>query len=648
MKSPAAFLAVLVCLVASPLAHAQYSLSAQNQDRTPTSDALNQTPTYAISVVSRTTRAVKYEHRSGPTKIGFRGTDLMPAVTGEAKIESERGTMKIGLELGSLDKPASFGTEYLTYVLWAISPEGQPANLGEVLVGSNHRTKLTVTTDLQAFALIVTAEPYYAVRRPSNVVIAENEIRPDTVGTSEPVDAKYELIDRGGYIPTGYHFDPVVLNSKLPLEFFEARNAVRIAKSAGADNYAADSYAKAVAQMNHADTLGTMKHVDQKELISESREVVQTADDSREIAVKRMDADRINAAKDAEAAKLADSRANTRNAQQGRLNAEAATADANRGRAQADQTAADAGQLAANASQAALEAQQGQRNAEADSDRNRAAAADAGQATANANQAASEAQQGQRNAEADSDRNRAAAADAGQATANANQAAYEAQQGQRNAEADSDRNRAAAADASQAAANANQAASEAQQGQRNAEADSDRNRAAAVNSDQQLQQAVQDREDLRAKLLAQFNLIFVTRDTARGLIVNLSDVLFDTGKSTLRPGAREKLAKISGIVLAYPDLRLAIEGNTDSVGSDALNQTLSEQRAAAVRDYLAQENIPATSMTSQGFGKTQPVASNDTAEGRQQNRRVELVVSGEVIGTTIGVVSENLPVTARP
>jgi outer membrane protein OmpA-like peptidoglycan-associated protein len=584
VKSSAAFLAVLVCLAASPLVH------AQRQDRIPTSEALNQSPTYSINVVSRTTRAVKYEHRSGSTKIGFRGTDLMPAVTGEAKIESERGTMKIGLELGSLDKPTSFGTEYLTYVLWAISPEGQPANLGEVLVGENHRTKLDVTTNLQAFALIVTAEPYYAVRRPSNVVIAENEIRPDTVGTSEPVDAKYELIDRGGYIPTGYHFDSVVLNSKLPLEFFEARNAVRIAKSAGADNYAAESYGKAVDQMKHADELGSMRHVDRKALISVSREVVQTADDSREISVKRMDADRSNASKDAEAAKLADSRANTRNAQQGRLNAEAATADANRGRAQSDQ-------------------------------------------------AASNARQGQRNAEADSDRNRAAAADANQNAANANQAASEAHEGQRNAEADSDRNRAAAADANQNAANANQAASEAHEGQRNAEADSDRNRAAAANSDLQLQAAVKDREELRAKLLAQFNLIFVTRDTARGLIVNLSDVLFDTGKSTLREGTREKLAKLSGIILAYPDLRLAIEGNTDSVGSDALNQTLSEQRAASVRDYLEGQNIPATSMTSQGFGKSQPVATNDTAEGRQQNRRVELVVSGEVIGTTIGVVS---------
>ena len=184
--------------------------------------------------------------------------------------------------------------------------------------------------------------------------------------------------------------------------------------------------------------------------------------------------------------------------------------------------------------------------------------------------------------------------------------------------------------------------------QRNAEAESERNRLAAADSDQQLKQAVQDREELRAKLLQQFNLIFATRDTARGLIVNLSDVLFDTGKSTLRPEAREKLAKISGIVLAYPDLRLAIEGNTDSVGSDAMNQELSEQRANSVRDYLAKENIPVASMTSQGFGKTQPVASNDTAEGRQQNRRVELVVSGEVIGTVIGVVSQNLPLTNQP
>ena len=545
MKSPAMLLAVLVCLGASTFAQAQ----------TLNSREANQAQTYGVNVVSRTTHAVKYEHRSGSTKIDFKGTNLMPGASGEAKVESKRGAMEIEVEFQGLDKPTSFGTEYLTYVLWAISPEGRSVNVGEVLVGDSHRSKLNVTTDLQTFALVVTAEPYYAVRRPGNVVILENAVRADTVGTIEAVDAKYELIDRGGYIPTGYRFDPVVLNAKLPLEFFEARNAVRIAKSAGAETYAAASYEKAMTQMKRADDLATMRNIDRKELIASSREVVQTADDAREIAVKRIEADRVNAAKDLEAAKLADAQARSRNEIQDRMDAEAATADANRRRAQADQATA--------------EAQRQQQSALAESERNRAIAV-----------------------------------------------------------------------------GANQANAEAQQGQRNAEAESERNRLAAANSDQQLQQAVREREDLRAKLLQQFNLIFATRDTARGLIVSLSDVLFDTGKSTLLPGAREKLAKISGIVLAYPDLRLGIEGYTDSVGSDAMNQQLSERRAGSVRDYLAKENIPAASMTSQGFGETQPVASNDTAAGRQQNRRVELVVSGEIIGTTIGVVSLNL--TPRP
>ena len=599
MNSRAAPFAVLVCLGAFTPAQAQTSRQA------------NQT-TFDVNVVSRTTRAVKYEHRSGKTQIDFHGTNLMPRASGEATIESKRGAMEVHVTFKNLDKPTSFGTEYLTYVMWAISPEGRSVNMGEVLVGDNHRSKLEVTTDLQAFALIVTAEPYYAVRRPSNVVIAENAIRSDTVGTTEAVDAKYELIDRGGYIPTGYHMDPVVLNSKLPLEFFEARNAVRIARAAGAESYAASSYEKAESQMKQAEDLGTMKHVDRNAVIAASRQVVQTADDSREIAVKRMDADRASAARDSEAAKLASARARSINDTQARLDAEAATADANRRRAEADK--------------ATTEAQRLQQDAQADSDRNRAVAV-------NANQAVSDAQQAQRSAEADSDRNRAVAV-------NANQAVSDAQQAQRSAEADSDRNRAVAV-------NANQAVADAQQAQRSAEADSDRNRLAAATSDQQLKQAVRNREVLRAKLLQQFNLIVATRDTARGLIVNLSDVVFDTGKSTLRPGAREKLAKISGIVLAYPDLRLAIEGNTDSVGGGAMNQRLSEQRADSVRDYLLHETIPAASMTSRGFGKTQPVATNDTAEGRQQNRRVELVVSGEIIGTAIGVISQNLPVTPR-
>jgi outer membrane protein OmpA-like peptidoglycan-associated protein len=583
VKISAVLLAVLVCLGASTTVQAQTTVSSEN----------NQTPVYRVNVVSRTTRAVTYKHRSGSTHINFLGTDLMPTAAGEARVESKRGALEVEAEFSGLDRPTSFGNEYLTYVLWAISPEGRSVNIGEVLVGDNRRSKLDVTTDLQAFALIVTAEPYYAVRRPSNVVVLENAIRPDTEGaTTESVDAKYELIDRGGYIPTGYRFDPVVINAKLPLEFFEARNAVRIAKSAGAETFATTSYENAKSQMKQADDMATTRHFDKKALIAASREVVQTADDAREIAVKTIDANRVNDDRNAAAVQVADANAQSNIDAQARMNAEAASADANHRRAEADRAAADA------------------------------------------NQAAATAQLQQQNAQAESDRNRAAAADA-------NQAAATAQQLQQNAQAESDRNRAAAADANQAAANANQAAADAQQGQKNAEA-------ATATSDQQLQQAVRDREELRARLLQQFNAILTTRDTARGLVVNLSDVLFDTGKYTLRPAAREKLAKISGIVLAYPDLRLAIEGNTDSVGSDAMNQELSEKRANSVMDYLAQQSIPQASMTSQGFGKTQPIASNDTAEGRQQNRRVELVVSGDVIGTTIGTVSQNLPLIPRP
>ena len=539
MKISAVVLAGLAIFGACAAAKAQDNVVVQQ----------NQTPSYRINVVSRTTPAMNYGHRDS-TKIDFKGTDLMPSISGEARVQSKRGDTKISAEFEGLQEPTSFGGEYLTYVLWAISPEGRPANLGEVLVGDDHRSKLEATSEMQAFALIVTAEPYFAVRRPSNVVVAENAIRRDTVGSSEGVDAKYELIDRGGYIPTGFHFDPIVLKAGLPLEFYEARNALQIAKSAGAETYAASSYENAANRMKEADDLAMMRHVDKKALIATSREAVQTADDAREIAVKRMDADRASSDKHAAAAQLADATA---------------------------QSAADA-------------------QARADADRQSAKAQ----------------------------------LDAADALAK-----------QQAAQADADRNLAAATAAIRASADAEKA-------QKDAEAESDRNKAAAASSDAQLQQAIQDREQLRARLLIQFNAILSTRDTARGLVVNLSDVLFDTGKYTLRPMAREKLAKISGIVLAYPDLRLAIEGNTDSVGSDAMNQDLSERRANAVMAFLAQQSIPAASMTSQGFGKTQPVASNDTAEGRQQNRRVEMVVSGDVIGTAIGPVSETLPLNSRP
>src|SRR5271157_4638664 len=551
VKITAMFLPCLVALGVSVLAmpppsQAQSSDSAPQQT-TKVVTTTTRVTTFQVTVVSRTVQAVNYRHRGGATKLDFAGTDLMPAATGEAKVESKKGYIEIEVEFAKLARPTTFGNEYLTYVMWAISPEGRAVNLGEVLVGNNDRSKLDVTTDLQAFALIVTAEPYYAVRQPSNVVVLENIVREDTKGTTEAVKAQYELLERGGYIPTGYKFDPVVLNANLPLEFFEARNALRIAQSVGAERYAAESYEKAVRQMNEADALATRKHENKKSLISLSREVVQTSEDAREIAVKHIDEERAEAERSAAASREASAKARANEESQRRVNAEAVTADAVRQRNDADRQTLDA--------------------------------------------------------------------------------------------------QAAAQRAADAQAGAEQARNDAQQRQQTAEADSDRNRAAAASSDAQLQQALRDREELRARLLQQFNLILETRDTARGLVVNMSDVLFDTGKYTLRPLAREKLAKISGVVLAYPSLKLAIEGNTDSVGTEAFNQELSEKRAEAVRNYLTQQGVPESSTTATGFGKSRPIASNDTSEGRQQNRRVELIVSGEVIGTKI--ISLNLqPVTA--
>ncbi len=569
MKISSITLAAVIALGASTQVHAQNQMPA---------DANRPTPSYQINVVSRTTPAVTYRHRSGATKIDFQGTTLMPGAAGEAKVESKRGAMEIEVEFSGLDRPTTFGNEYLTYVLWAISPEGRPVNIGEVLVGGNHRSKLDVTTDLQAFAMIVTAEPYYAVRRPSDVVVLENVVRPDTRGTTEAVNAKYELIGRGGYIPTGFKFDVVVLDANLPLEFFEARNAMRIAKSAGAEEYASTSYAKAVSEMDEADAL-TRKHENKKSLVSVSREVVQTAEDSREISMKHIDDERRADERQAEAGRVASANARANDESQRRADAEAVAAEALRQKNEADRKNREA-QAAAQQSAA------GQANAEA---------------------AAQQSAAGQANAEAAAQQSAANQADA-------EKARNEAQSQAQAAQAESDRNAAAAA-ASQAAAQTSAAA--------------------AASSDAQLQQAVRDREELRARLLKQFNLIMETHDTARGLVVNMSDVLFDTGKYTLRPAAREKLAKISGIVLAYPSLTLAIEGNTDNVGGEDYNQTLSEKRAEGVRAYLTHEGIPEASTTATGFGKTRPIASNDTSEGRQQNRRVELVVSGEVIGTKI-------------
>jgi outer membrane protein OmpA-like peptidoglycan-associated protein len=554
-------------------------LSAFAQDSSQTTgnlEPMSTTPTFRVTVISRSVQAVNYKHRSGASKVDFAGTDLMPAANGQAKVESKKGYIEIEVEFGNLDKPTTFGNEYLTYILWAISPEGRAVNLGEVIVGDNHRSKLDVTTDLQAFALLVTAEPYYAVRQPSNVIVLENVVREDTKGATEAVNAKYELMERGGYLPTGYKFDPVVLNTKLPLEFFEARNALRIAQSEGAEQYAPDSYQHAVKLMDTADGYATRKHIDKKPLISTSREAVQTAEDARAIAVKKMDDVR-----------LANERQDSADAQ-AKLQGQADDAVLRKRLAESD---------TANAQAAKAQAESDTVNARA--------------ATAQAEANAANARAGKIQAESDAATARNDAADAQAATARS-------------------QSDMAAGQASSAAALSA------------AQADADQSRLAAQQAQLNVQQAESDKAAMRTKLSEQLNSILQTRDSARGLIVSMSDVLFDTGKYSLKSGAREKLAKVAGILLSYPGLNIAIGGYTDNVGGDSMNQTLSENRAGSVRDYLVQQGVATNAVSARGFGNTLPVTSNDTSAGRQQNRRVELLVSGEAIGSPVNATTGSL------
>src|SRR5262245_8972576 len=490
-----------------------------------------------VNVVERTTKAINYRHHSGSTKIDFRGTPLLPEARGEAKVESKQGYIEIEVEFDDLQGATRFGPEYLTYVMWAITPEGRATNLGEVILNGT-KSKLNVTTELQSFGLIVTAEPYFAVSQPSDVVVMENFVRKDTVGKIEEIDAKFELLQRGQYavnVPPA-ELKPIPLEKGTPLDLHEARNAVRIARWAGADKDAAESYHKAEEALRQAETYKARK-AGTRPVIMSAREAVQTAEDARLIALRPQEEHRSSTERQAAADREAQARA-----------------QAERSRLQAEQSRLQAEEDARRRAQAETEQRlETERRARAEAER-----------------AAAQAQAAAAQAQADAARERAL------------------------------KDQAAADQARQAAA-----------------------------------RAEQEKAELRAKLVQQLNLILETRETARGLIVNISDVLFDTGQYTLKPAAREKLAKVSGIVLAHPGLRLEVEGHTDSVGSDEFNQQLSEKRAATVRDFLDQQGIAFASLGARGFGKTMTVASNETAAGRQQNRRVELVVAGDVIGIPI-------------
>jgi outer membrane protein OmpA-like peptidoglycan-associated protein len=481
----------------------------------------NDMPVFRVTVSERTTKAVNYRNRGGSTEVSFRGTDLMPDIGGHAKVEGKGGRLAIEVELNHLLPANRFGGQFLTYVLWAITPEGRAVNLGEILPGENGKDKINVTTDLQAFGMIITAEPYYSVTYPSNKVVAENIIRSGTKGFEEPIDAKFDVLEGGQYtidIP-GDQLPSSQASIKVPLDLLEARNAVVIAKAAGAQQYAPDSLAKAEDMLQRAEDYYQRKQ-GRTPIGTAARGATQMAEDARVLTLRRK--------------------------QQAKIDADRRAHEEAQAKAEAD---------AAQAQQQAAQAQ-----AQSDEDARRRAQAEQAEAEARRQQADALAQQQQAQA--------------------ATQAALQA----------------------------------------------------ASQADQQRQEAIHQKEEMRARLLAQLNQVLQTRDTAKGLIVSMPDVLFDFNKYTLKPEARERLARISGIVLAYPDLKLEIDGYTDAVGSDEYNQTLSDKRAETVRDYLVGSGVGMNSVAARGMGKADPVADNTTAAGRQLNRRVEMIVSGDVIG----------------
>ena len=504
-------------------------------------------PIFRVTVVERTTNAVSYRHRSGWTKVDLHGTPLAPDATGHADVNSRPGYIEVKTEMHRLLPASQYGPEYMTYVLWAITPEGRARNLGEVVL-DNGGSHLDVTTDLQAFALIVTAEPYFGVTQPSDVVVMENVIREDTVGKIEQMSVKYDLLKRGTYTmnaqPGRYH--SVAVDKRIPLQLLEAENALQIARLVDAEQYAKDTFDNAQDLLKQAEGYQSRK-AGAKPVIMTSREAVQAAETARLLAIKRQEDERIAREKKEAADREAAARAQAEEEARRRAQADAEAAEAARQKTLADAKARAASERAA-ADKAAADAARAQAEAE--------------RLRAEQERAAAEEQQRQ-----------------------AEQARLQAQQAEQ----------------------------------------------ARLAAEQQQQQ-------LRQQLLQQFNLILETRDTARGLIVNMSDVLFDFNKYTLRQVAREKLAKISGIILSHPGLRLEVDGYTDSIGSDAYNLKLSEARAGTVRDYLVSEGLASDAVTAKGFGKDDPVAPNNTAAGRQKNRRVEMVVSGDIIGTPIGGV----------
>jgi outer membrane protein OmpA-like peptidoglycan-associated protein len=560
-----------------------------------------------VQLVAETTKAVDYRQGS-KSEIAMKGSDQMPGVTGKAEVDTKSTPTQLKIEVEHLKPANSFGLEYLTYVAWAISPEGVPANLGELDVHDD-KGSIRASTPMQAFALVISAEPYFAVSQPSEKLVVQNEPGDDTKGWIRSVEVHYQAVPSSLYSAQNQPIqNPVYgIDKNVPLALSEARNALRIAHIANAEQYAPSPLQRAQQLLTQADDYYTRKQPT-KAIETVAREATQAAEAARVTSIRAAQQAKVDQERQAAMQRAARAEAE----------AELQARAAQQAKAQADAQA-----------QQAQQAEQARQAAEQQAAQAQAAAQQAAQAAQAAQQAiqqqVSSGQQVQADQQAAAQQAQQQAEQARQQAAAALQRSQEQERLAQQAEQQLQQQRAAAAQAQEQLQQEQAARQQAQQ------------QAAATQqqlqqAQQQVQQAQSEKEQTRQRLLGQLNQVLQTKDSARGLIVSMPDVLFALNSANLTTDARERLAKVAGILIAYPDIRVEVNGYTDNTGPLDFNQQLSQQRADAVRQYLVQQGVPSGSVESRGFGPSDPIASNDSPEGRKQNRRVNMVVSGQSIG----------------
>lgn len=421
-----------------------------------------------------------------------------------AQVKIERGQARIELKYSKMRPAVLFGGEVCSYVLWAVSPNGEPLNLGEIpIVKDDAGGKQQVSTSWTSFALIVTLEAYSGVERPSSLMVFWND------GVTSPPAAAEELIF-GGFDTTPAvereDLQGVISDRSKSIELLQAERLFRFAEAQKANQYAPGLFDQARARLREAmaESGGSAQKL-AKTSYSASSEAIK-------LSIPRRRIDELTA-------EVAENRVEIERLSQ-RLAEQVARAD---------------------------------------------------QAEARGDQARKEKQ--------------------------ATEQALEQISREKNL---------------------------LQEELRNLE-----NTMLGLRGE--LQQTRVEASRAEQRLQSALSQVSETHESARGMIVNLPDILFDVGKASLKSGAKYPLAKLAGILLIMQDLNLRIEGHTDSTGSTKVNLRLSKQRADSVSEFLSSQGIDPSRIQTAGYGAERPISDNSTAQGRRENRRVEIIISaGEI------------------